>query len=111
FMLFHSPGRVTIHTEKKKKRAKAFYKNSSFSIGNYEYNQPNWKVSPIYLSNLAGDFYFDFTKAFIPEKETPITINTLAGDVHILMPDNVAFQVDASVKAGDIDIIDQSVEG
>src|SRR5699024_4931267 len=110
FMFFKSPGGMVIHRERGKK-GKTYYKNSSFSIGSYEYNQQNWKVEPLYLSNLAGDFYFDFTKAFIPEKATPITINALAGDVHILMPENVDFRVDASVKAGDIDIVGQSVDG
>jgi|SRR5690625_1129679 len=110
FMFFRSPGGKVVYRERGKKD-KTYYKNSSFSIGSYEYNQQNWKVEPLYLSNLAGDFYFDFTKAFIPEKATPITINALAGDVHILMPENVDFRVNAIVKAGDIDIIGQSVEG
>src|SRR5690625_1598427 len=97
--------------DKDKHKYKKFYKNSNFSIGDYEYNQPNWKVEPLYLTNLAGDFYFDFTKAFIPDKETPITISALAGDVHILMPVNVDFSAEASIKAGDIDIVGQSVDG
>lgn len=112
FLMFrHSFGHSIIVNQHKKEKDKKFYKNSSFSIGNYEYTQPNWKVEPLYLTNLAGDFYLDFTKAFIPDKETPITISALAGDVHILMPENVEFNVDASVKAGDIDIAGQSVEG
>jgi len=112
FSRSHGPS-VVIKSNKRDKYKK-FYKNpnfSNFSIGNHEYNQPNWKVEPLYLTNLAGDFYFDFTKAFIPEKETPITISALAGDVHILMPENVDFSAEASVKAGDIDIVGQSVDG
>lgn len=63
------------------------------------------------MKTLAGDFYYDFSKAYIPEKEIPITISSLAGDVHILVPENLEFQVYASVKAGDIDIVGQSVDG
>src|SRR5699024_9906896 len=66
---------------------------------------------PMYLRNLAGDFYLDFTKAFIPEKETPISINALAGDIRIVIPENIAFRVDADVKAGEIDILGQSIDG
>src|SRR5699024_7143179 len=98
FCLLRRPGGIVIYRERGKK-GKTYYKDSSFIIASYEYNQQNWKVESLYLSNLAGDFYFDFTKAFIPEKATPITINALAGDVHILMPENVDFRVDASVKA------------
>lgn len=86
-------------------------KGTFFSVGNYEYNQPNWKVEPMTLRSMAGDFYFDFSKAYIPEKKIPISIHSLAGDVHILIPENIEFRVEASVKAGDIDVVGQSVDG
>lgn len=85
--------------------------SSFFTVGNHEFNQPNWKVEPTTVKTLAGDFYYDFSKAYIPEKEIPISISSLAGDVHILVPENLEFQVHASVKAGDIDIVGQSVDG
>lgn len=108
-LFFKSSNKMVIYNDKGNRNQSI--KKTGLSVGSYEYKQENWKVQPLYLSNLAGDFYFDFTKAFIPEKETAITINSLAGDVHILMPENVDFRVDASVKAGDIDIIGQSAEG
>ncbi|WP_047986161.1 cell wall-active antibiotics response protein LiaF [Ornithinibacillus californiensis] len=85
--------------------------SSFFTVGNHEFNQPNWKVEPTTVKTLAGDFYYDFSKAYIPEKEIPISISSLAGDVHILVPENLEFQINASVKAGDIDIVGQSVDG
>lgn len=96
---------------KSKKIIKETSKSSKFSIGSYKYNKQNWKVEPLYLTNLAGDFYFDFTKTFIPEAKTPITIHAIVGDVYIFMPDNVDFKVEASVKAGDIKVFDQRVNG
>lgn len=86
-------------------------KGSKFSVGNYEYNEPNWKVEPMSLRSLAGDFYFDFSKAFIPDKKIPIFIDSLAGDVHILVPEHVEFRVRAHVVAGEIDIVGQSSDG
>lgn len=94
--------------EKGKRTYKSYAK---FSVGDHEYNQPNWKVEPMELSNLAGDFYLDFTKAFIADKEFPISIDALAGDVHILIPADVAFRVDANVSAGDINVVGKSVGG
>ncbi|GGJ92165.1 hypothetical protein GCM10007063_13480 [Lentibacillus kapialis] len=82
-----------------------------FSVGEYEYSQPNWKVEPMNLRNMAGDFYLDFSKAFIPEEKIPIMINSLAADVHIIMPGNVAYQIEALVKAGDIDVAGQKKDG
>lgn len=94
-----------------KKDKKHYKKYSKFSVGDHEYNQPNWKVEPMELSNLAGDFYLDFTKAFIPEEEIPISIDALAGDVHILIPTDVEFRVNASVSAGEINVVGQNVGG
>lgn len=86
-------------------------KTQNFTIGSQEYSEPNWKVEPMNINTLAGDFYLDFSKAFIPEKEIPIFIHSLAGDVHILMPENVDFRIEANVKVGDINVIGNVSEG
>ncbi|WP_205138535.1 cell wall-active antibiotics response protein LiaF [Virgibacillus halotolerans] len=104
-------GKVFVDTGKRGNYKKGYNKKAFSFVGDIEYNRPNWKVEPLNLSNMAGDFYFDFSKAFIPEKETPITISALAGDVRILMPENVAFCVNASVVAGDINIFGQKMDG
>lgn len=88
-----------------------YKKMGRFSIGDHEYSSPNWKVEPMELSSLAGDFYMDFTKAFIPEEEIPIRIDATAGDVRILIPEELEFRVDANVSAGEITIAGQKVEG
>lgn len=112
FSFIRRPNKVTVtYTSDDDKQAKTEYDNSYFSVGEHEYSQPNWKVEPMNLKSMAGDFYMDFSKAFIPDKETPISIKSLAGDVHILIPENVAFRVDASAKAGDIDVVGQKAEG
>ena len=82
-----------------------------FSVGNFEYKDPNWKVKPMNLWSAAGDYYFDFSKAFIPDEEIPITINSWAGDVQILLPENLEFRIEASVKAGDINVLGQTADG
>ncbi|WP_188455231.1 cell wall-active antibiotics response protein LiaF [Virgibacillus oceani] len=103
-IVFMSDGKKSKEFTSKKKR-------NRFSIGDYEYKNPNWKVEPMDLFNAAGNYYIDFTKAFIPEKEIPITINSWAGDVQILMPENLAFRIDASVKAGEINILGRTDDG
>lgn len=101
---------IYVNTDDRVKKSKREW-NNSFSVGSHEYNEPNWKVEPLNVSNLAGDFYFDFTKAFIPEKEIPISVSSLAGDVNILVPENVEMRVYASTKAGDITVVGQKVDG
>ncbi|SES69948.1 lia operon protein LiaF [Oceanobacillus limi] len=106
-----SKGPNVIITSGGDKKSKSHYNGSIFTVGSHEYNQPNWKVEPMNLSNLAGDFYLDFSKAYIPEKEIPIKISALAGDVHLLIPENIDFRVHASVKAGDIDVVGRTADG
>ncbi|WP_099157323.1 cell wall-active antibiotics response protein LiaF [Virgibacillus ndiopensis] len=115
FSIIGKPGRgmkFSIMTDSKKdNNVESKRKGNRFSIGDHEFKKPNWKVEPMDLFNAAGNYYIDFTKAFIPEKEIPITINSWAGDVQILLPENLAFRIDASVKAGEINVLGESADG
>lgn len=82
-----------------------------YSVGTFEYKEPNWKLKPTHLHVLAGDFYFDFSKAMISNEEVPLQITCLAGDIQMLMPEDLAFRVDASVRAGQIGILNQKEDG
>lgn len=99
--------RIHVYTNGEKKRVNWH----GFSIGDHEYKEPNWKVEPIDLRNAAGSYYFDFTKAFIPEEEIPIIVTSWAGDVQMIMPENLEFRIDASVKAGEINVLGNIVDG
>lgn len=90
---------------------KKYTGSKKFIIGDHKYDTPNWKVEPIDIWNAVGDHYLDFTKAFIPDKEIPVLIHGLAGDINIVMPEHLEFSVKASVKAGDIVVLDQSADG
>ncbi|MRH44141.1 hypothetical protein GH741_15980 [Aquibacillus halophilus] len=90
---------------------KMYGKKQKFAIGDHKFNTPNWKVEPMELWNAVGDYHIDFTKAFIPDKEIPVSIQGWAGDIRILMPENVEFSLEAHVKAGDINVFGQSADG
>ncbi|MFD2443114.1 cell wall-active antibiotics response protein LiaF [Bacillus sp. CGMCC 1.16607] len=77
-----------------------------FSIGDVEMKKSNWSLEPMNLYNTIGDYFIDFSKAYIPEKETPILVQGWIGDVKMLVPDDVAVKVEAKVKIGDIRIFD-----
>src|SRR5699024_3757467 len=92
------------HKEASDRKKDAKYKDRTgfFSVGDYTYADENWPARPRHLRSMAGDFYFDYTKAFIQEERIPVRISGQAGDVHILVPKNIPFRVDAAVKAGEI---------
>ncbi|ASK60857.1 hypothetical protein CFK37_00850 [Virgibacillus phasianinus] len=105
--------KFVIDTDDKKETYRDTMKKhgNRFSVGDHQFTEPNWKVEPMNLHNAAGDYYIDFSKAYIPEKETPISINSWAGDIQILMPENVACRIEATVKAGEVNIMGQTSEG
>lgn len=87
------------------------YFHNDISVGTFEYNDSGWKVEPIEMKRVVGDFYFDFTKAAIPEEEIPISINSWAGNIEMILPENLPFRVEADVKAGEIRVLRDKVDG
>ncbi|MFD1017769.1 cell wall-active antibiotics response protein LiaF [Thalassobacillus hwangdonensis] len=86
-------------------------KKKHMAIGDHLYTAENWRVEPMDFWNAVGDYKFDFTKAFIPEEDTPISVRGWVGDVKVLVPENLEFRVEANVKAGDINILGQRADG
>jgi lia operon protein LiaF len=78
----------------------------SFSIGDVSYKNSNWSLEPMNLYNTIGDYFIDFRKAYIPEKETPILVHGWIGDVKMIVPDDVAVKIQAKVKIGDIRVFE-----
>jgi lia operon protein LiaF len=93
------------HNERgKKKRIKV---NRGFIIGDVKFNQPNWPLEPMRLYNMIGDYYFDISKAYVPEGETPIQIKGWIGDVKMLIPEDIPVDIYVAGSIGDIKIFGQ----
>ncbi|WP_019153339.1 cell wall-active antibiotics response protein LiaF [Robertmurraya massiliosenegalensis] len=75
-------------------------------IGSISYKESNWSLEPIELSNSIGDYFIDFSKAFIPDRETPIIINGWIGDVKMIIPENIPVNIKVDCFIGDIRIFD-----
>ncbi|WP_167360038.1 cell wall-active antibiotics response protein LiaF [Halobacillus dabanensis] len=86
-------------------------KSKHMMIGDHSFNEENWKVEPMNLWNGVGDYKFDFTRAFIPDLDTPIIVRGWVGDVKMLVPKHVPFRVDAKVKTGDIRVAGHKADG
>lgn len=77
-------------------------------VKEYKFNDPNWPVEPLNLWSMVGDYEFDFTVGFIPDRETEIRLSGWIGDVEIVIPEDVPFMVRGganitSVKIGEDD--------
>jgi lia operon protein LiaF len=81
--------------------------NKNFIVGEVKRSEPNWSLEPMRFHNVIGDYYFDLSKAFIPEGETPIEIKGWVGDLKVIIPDNVPIDIMIKVKVGDVKLFDQ----
>ena len=97
-----------VEEEEKQKGQRKIKKG--FVIGDIKFKDTNWKVEPMYYTNMIGDYYFDFSKAYIPEKRTPIKIKGWIGDIKMLIPEDLPVRIYIKVKIGDIKIFDGNTE-
>jgi lia operon protein LiaF len=107
------PGGQTFH---EKPPGEWNYRKSNGSAGAHfirslHYDEPNWTVDPMDVWQGVGDYHFDFSRAFIPEKETLIKLSGWVGDIDILLPGDVAFKVDAEANVGDIHVLGHKQDG
>ncbi|WP_175988249.1 cell wall-active antibiotics response protein LiaF [Bacillus sp. Marseille-Q1617] len=79
----------------------------NFIIGEIKFSEPNWPLEPMKLQNVVGDYYFDMSKAFIPEGETPIEIKGWVGDVKVIIPERVPVDITINVKVGELKLFDR----
>ncbi|MBB6454684.1 lia operon protein LiaF [Salirhabdus euzebyi] len=103
--------RVKIFTVGNSSSSKDYGKNHKTFVGDQNFSEENWTVEPLQMWTGVGDYYFDFTKAYIPDAETPISIKGWVGDIRMLMPEHLAFQVVASVNVGEIQVVDKKSDG
>jgi len=86
---------------------KADYDKNVF-VGNIEFKQSNWYLEPMNLISAIGNYYIDFSKAFIPDQETPVYIKGRVGDVKIILPEDVPVKIEAYNSIGDIKLFSKS---
>ncbi|MGE8205142.1 cell wall-active antibiotics response protein LiaF [Heyndrickxia sp. NPDC080065] len=78
----------------------------NLSVSDVHFNEQNWPLKPMDIHTTIGDFYLDFSKAFIPEEETSVKIKSRIGDVKMLIPEDIPVRIDAKTKVGDIRLFD-----
>lgn len=80
------------------------------TIGDISFKENNWALEPMELYNTIGDYFIDFNKAYIPEKETSVTLKGWIGDVKMIIPEGVPVSIQANIKVGDVRIFEHKSE-
>ncbi|MCA1039406.1 cell wall-active antibiotics response protein LiaF [Bacillus infantis] len=104
------PDREKIIRIKKGSRHAPLANIRGFSIGDVSFKDANWSVEPMDLYNTVGDYFIDFSKAYIPQRETPISVKGWVGDVKMIIPEDVPIMVHSHINIGDIRIFDMKSE-
>jgi lia operon protein LiaF len=81
--------------------------NKGNFIGDVKFNQPNWPLESMRLFNMVGNYYFDISKAYVPDGETPIYLKGWVGDVKMLIPEDIPVDINVEGSVGDIKIFGQ----
>jgi lia operon protein LiaF len=80
-------------------------------VSDASYKGSNWSVEPMNIHKGILDYDFDFTKAFIPDEETPISISGWVGDIKIRVPEDLEFMIEGRTNLGDIKVGDVKSDG
>lgn len=80
------------------------------SIGKVTFKEQNWAVEPMDLYNMVGEYFIDFSKGFIPDKETPIRVRGWVGEVKMLIPEGIPVKVNAVIGVGEVKLFDYAQE-
>jgi lia operon protein LiaF len=80
-------------------------------VGDGNFTGSNWSVEPMDIHKAILDYDFDFTSAFIPDKETPVKLSGWVGDVKVRLPEDIEFMVEGKANIGDIKIGSYKGEG
>lgn len=104
-------GNVESSKKAKNKGRYYHYKKQRHFISDINYSSENWEVKDMDMWTGIGDLYFDFSRAYIPNQETKIRLRGYIADIHMKLPENVAYKIHASVKIGEATIFNQKGTG
>ncbi|MGM8214730.1 cell wall-active antibiotics response protein LiaF [Bacillaceae bacterium W0354] len=108
-------GAATEKINNKAKKGKGTYKyhlnSKNKFVTDVNFSKDNWEVQDLDLWTGVGDLYFDFSKAYIPNKETKIRLKGYVADIQMKMPDHVAYKIYARVNIGEVQMFDDSRSG
>lgn len=77
-------------------------------VSDVEFNTPNWSLEPMHLESAFVKYFFDFSKAFIPEGETPVVLKGRMGDIEVLIPEDLPVKISVQNSIGDVTIFENS---
>ncbi|WP_017187254.1 cell wall-active antibiotics response protein LiaF [Alkalibacillus haloalkaliphilus] len=80
-------------------------------ITNLNLSRENWSLEPMDVWAFIGDIYIDFSKAYIPEKETKVVLRGYIGDIVLKVPEHVAVKVYGQASIGDITVFGENRSG
>lgn len=82
----------------------AFYRK--FRLGDMQY-----ELFDLHATNIVQSIYLDLSRAIIPEGETSLTLNGVAGRVYLYLPADLDVSISSSVLFGESEILGKEKMG
>lgn len=82
----------------------AFYRK--FRLGDMQY-----ELFDLHATNIVQSIYIDLSRAIIPEGETSLTLNGVAGRVYLYLPADLDVSISSSVLFGESEILGKEKMG
>ncbi len=96
--------RVRIKRDKEKAWKSKEKMHKHHFVSEASYKEPNWAVEPMSNHSKITDLKMDFTKAFVPDTETPVELSGWIGDIHLTLPEDLPFSLEATPSIGEVKI-------
>lgn len=109
-MLFNKNKIVKIHKKGNHNTIWNKEYRSSF-IGEFNKGPTSWVVEDMQIHQGIGSINLDLTNAIIPDREVIIEISGFIGDTNVYLPPDLPYNVEASLKVGEITILDHNESG
>jgi lia operon protein LiaF len=108
-IIFFKSGEYEIQNEKDFQGIK-FNKGGFNAVGDLRLGDQPWALEDSSHNIGVGEIYVDLTTALLKEGVTVFNLSGWVGDIQVIMPEDLAVEISATVRVGNIDIFGQEQE-
>jgi lia operon protein LiaF len=108
-IIFFKSGEYEIQNEKDFQGIK-FNKGGFNAVGDLRLGDQPWALEDSSHNIGVGEIYVDITTALMKDGMTVLNLSGWVGDIQVVMPEDLAVEISAAVRVGNIDIFGQEQE-
>ncbi|WP_188207067.1 cell wall-active antibiotics response protein LiaF [Alkalibacillus aidingensis] len=99
------------HSKQRTGKYKYHIDTGKHFVSDINLSKDNWEVESMDLWSVVGDVYIDFSKGYIPDEESFITLKGYIADLVVKVPEHVAVKIYGRVNIGEVRIFEEVGSG